>query len=465
MLFSSIVFLSLFFPLTVGIYALVKKEAKNYVLLMASLLFYAWGEPRYLSIMLLVILLNYLGALCLTSFKKTIHQKIALSIVVALNLSILIYFKYLSFLTENFNALFGSNIALQNIVMPIGISFFIFQALSYTIDVYRKEVPAQKDLYQLALYISFFPQLIAGPIIKYHDIQAQILSRTESIDKILSGCKRFIIGLAKKVLIANTLGAVADEIFALPMGDINFSIAWLGAIAYSLQLYYDFSGYSDMAIGLGRIFGFEFAENFNYPYISKSITEFWRRWHISLGSWFREYLYIPLGGNRKGKNRTYVNLLLVFLTTGIWHGANWTFIVWGLWHGLFIIVERLIGIQDSKDISKNIFKHGYTILAFVIGWVLFRSDSLQYAFSYLETMFGFGAGKAGFGILYFLRNQAVIFLILGFVFALPVLKKISEYKQNVVLEILVYITYLFVFIISIWSILSSTYNPFIYFRF
>ena len=335
MLFSSMTFVFMFLPVVCALYLLCKKELHNPILLMASILFYAWGEPKFLAIMLLTILLNYLGAIYV---EKSVNKKLPLIITIIANLGFLVYFKYFNFILDNINALCHSNIEPLNIIMPIGISFYTFQAVSYVIDVYRGECKAQKDIYKLALYICLFPQLIAGPIVKYHDIENQIDDREVNFDKVTLGVKRFIIGLAKKMLIANTMGAVADKIFMQPADTFSPLTAWVGALSYTMQLYYDFSGYSDMAIGLGLIFGFTFMENFNYPYISKSITEFWRRWHISLSTWFKQYLYIPLGGNRKGKNRTYLNLFIVFLLTGIWHGASWNFVIWGVWNGVFIIL-------------------------------------------------------------------------------------------------------------------------------
>ena len=325
MLFSSMTFLFLFLPAVCAVYYLVPKRLKNDVLLASSFFFYAWGEPHYVFIMILSVFINYAGALLI---EKTNFKKLFLALTILLNLGFLGYFKYFNFLAENINLLLRRDIDPLKIIMPIGISFYTFQAMSYVIDVYRKTAPAQKNIYNLALYIVLFPQLVAGPIVKYHDIAAQIDGREEDIDKVYRGILRFIGGLAKKVMIANTLGAVADEIFAADLQYISVFLAWIGALAYMFQIYFDFSGYSDMAIGLCLVFGFKIPENFNYPYISKSITEFWRRWHISLSTWFKQYLYIPLGGNRISKARTAVNLMIVFLVTGFWHGASWNFILW-----------------------------------------------------------------------------------------------------------------------------------------
>ena len=354
MLFSSMTFLYVFLPIVLLLYLITKKELHNPILLAASIIFYAWGEPKYLAIMLLTILVNYFGALLIQNSTK--RKKLFLILTVIANLGFLIYFKYFNFIIANCNNLLNLNINALDIIMPIGISFYTFQAMSYVIDVYRGEVKAQNDLYKVALYICLFPQLIAGPIIKYHDIEEQIESREVEFDKVSMGVKRFIVGLSKKVLIANTLGVVADKVFIQDPTTFSHLTAWLGALSYTLQLYFDFSGYSDMAIGLGLIFGFRFMENFNYPYTSKSITEFWRRWHISLSTWFKEYVYISLGGNRKGKFRTLVNLAIVFLLTGIWHGAQWTFIVWGIWQGVFIIIEKISNFNQRRFYLKNTIK-------------------------------------------------------------------------------------------------------------
>ncbi len=463
MLFSSLIFLSIFLPLVTAIYIIVKKELKNFVLLVSSLIFYAWGEPRYLAIMLFIIILNYTFGILVETAK---NRKIYLFLAVIGNLSVLIYFKYFNFIIENLNNLLSSKISSIDIIMPIGISFYIFQALSYVIDVYRKGVKAQKNIYNLALYVTFFPQLIAGPIVKYHDIEKEITKRNMNFENIYFGLKRFSFGLGKKIILANTLGEVVDKIFNSNIDILDSKILWLGAISYSLQLYFDFSGYSDMAIGLGKIFGFHFLENFNYPYISKSITEFWRRWHISLGSWFREYLYIPLGGNRKGTKRTYINLFLVFLATGIWHGASWTFIIWGLWHGVFIITERYFSIEKYNKLYQRAIRYAYTVLVFIIGWVIFRAPTLRIGLKYLKIMFGLKKNSIiGYGIWYFLDNKILIILIIGILASLSTFKFMFVEKKSLKYKISMEIFSLFVIIISMILISSSTYNPFIYFRF
>ncbi|MBP9999093.1 MAG: MBOAT family protein [Proteobacteria bacterium] len=466
MLFSSMTFIFMFLPIVGLVYFCLPKTWRNYWLLLASILFYAWGEPAYVLIMLLTILINYVGAILVDKYQK--YKKLLLIGTVLVNLGILFYFKYFNFVMQNINALFLSHISFVDVIMPIGISFYTFQAISYVIDVYRGGVQVQKRLSKLALYICLFPQLIAGPIVKYHDIEDQIDNRKETFDKVYYGVQRFIIGLSKKMLIANTLGVVADKIFAQPVTEFGTGIAWLGALAYSLQLFYDFSGYSDMAIGLGSIFGFKFLENFNYPYISKSITEFWRRWHISLSTWFKEYLYIPLGGNRVTKKRNLLNLLIVFLATGIWHGAAWNFVVWGLWHGMFILIEKITGIH--KRVSGwllSLWQHAYTILAFVIGWVMFRSDNMKYAYDYIRNMFGLkGHVVSLYKLGYYIDNIEVITFIVAVLCAIPVFKNmINMGNRSKWYQLGINTWTMCLFVLSASAIAASTYNPFIYFRF
>lgn len=468
MLFSSGVFLFLFLPLVCFLYLIVNNSLKNYVLLMSSLFFYAWGEPRHLAIMLIICVLNYFGGRIVDFIKNGLLRKAMLFLVIALNLSVLGYFKYIDFIIVNLNSAFHWNISALGVVMPIGISFFIFQSLSYVIDVYRKEVEVQREFVKLTLYISFFPQLIAGPIVKYHDIMQYLDCREENFSNVVVGTKRFIVGLGKKVLIANTLGQVADQIFQTGSTGIDFRIAWLGAICYSLQLYYDFCGYSDMAIGLGRIFGFRFLENFNYPYISKSITEFWRRWHISLGTWFKEYLYIPLGGNRMGSMRTYINLGIVFLATGIWHGANWTFVIWGLWHGTFLIIERKLNVKQWGN-QYLYLQHIYTILAFVLGWVIFRSDSIVEAISYIKVMFGlYSSNTVIYTLEYYMTGKIIFILLVAIFLSTPIFNYVfynNRFGKNLVTNLIENIYLATILFLSVVYIAASTYNPFIYFRF
>ena len=459
-------FVYMFLPVVCLIYLCSKKELHNGILLAASILFYAWGEPRYLAIMFLTIIVNYLGAIAIDKWIK--FKKLSLILTVIVNLGFLAYFKYFNFVIDNINHLFSADIKLVEVILPLGISFYTFQAMSYLIDVYRGDCKAQRDFYKLALYICLFPQLIAGPIVKYHDIAEQIDSREVNFDKVQYGVKRFIIGLSKKMLIANTLGAIADKIFIQAPDTITPLVAWLGAVSYSFQLFFDFSGYSDMAIGLGAIFGFKFMENFNYPYISKSITEFWRRWHISLSTWFKEYLYIPLGGSRCSLKRTCFNLGVVFLLTGLWHGASWTFVVWGAWNGLFIILEKITGWnKEAKGFWINFSKHIYAIFVFVLGWVLFRSDDLGYAFKYIKNMFGLvHIHDISYALPYYVDTYEVIMLIAALVCSIPVFKNIlNVIKENKFLYGLINIWLLFLFLLSSATIAASTYNPFIYFRF
>ena len=466
MLFSSMTFVFMFLPIVCAVYLLSKKELHNAVLLIASIIFYAWGEPRYLAIMLLTIIINYFGALLIEKSEK--YKKLSLILVLAANLGFLIFFKYFNFLLDNVNNLFHSHIHPLDIIMPIGISFYTFQAVSYIIDVYRNEVKAQKDIYKLALFICLFPQLTTGPIVKYHDIEEQIDNREVKFEKVSLGVKRFIIGLSKKMLIANTLGSAADKIFSQNPDSFSPLIAWLGAISYSFQLLFDFSGYSDMAIGLGLIFGFKFMENFNYPYISKSITEFWRRWHMSLSTWFKQYVYIPLGGNKNGAVRTYINLFIVFLLTGIWHGANWNFILWGLWNGFFIIIEKMTGWhKETENIWINILKHIYVIFIFILGWVMFRSDNTAYAWIYIKNMFGFvkvSPAEISYTMSYYIDTIVILAFVAAILCSTQVFNKMLQ-VENKTGKFFINIWLLILFILSSASIAASTYNPFIYFRF
>lgn len=441
MLFSSATFLFLFLPIVCAVYFLVRREMRNYVLLIASMLFYAWG-----------------GALMLG--RNSSRRRLILAVTIIADLGMLGYFKY-------FNFLFSGLVGPLDIIMPIGISFYTFQAISYVVDVYRGTVAPQRDIYKLALYICLFPQLIAGPIVKYHDVDSQLSYRTENIFKITYGVQRFIIGFAKKMLVANTLGAVADRIFALPVDQFDVFVAWLGAAVYRMQVFFDFSGYSDMAIGLGAIFGFKFLENFNYPYISKSISEFWRRWHISLSSWFKQYLYFPLGGSRFGQFRTCINLMIVFIATGIWHGAAWTFIVWGLWNGIFIVIERISGFyKRSGGWGLSVLQHVYAILIFGIAGVIFRADTLSYAWNYIKHMFGFVKAVPMFRLSYFMDNFEWIILGVAFVCATPVFRKILPWARARVWRTwMVNVWLIVLLVLSASQIAASTYNPFIYFRF
>lgn len=468
MLFSTPIFLFLFLPLVIIGYYVLRDSLRIYFLMLASLFFYAWGEPRYIIVMLISITVNYLMGLALhisANQKKAIRLTL-LIIAIAGNVGILFYFKYLDFALENINLIFGTGFVSRNIIMPIGISFFTFQGMSYIIDLYKGKVEVQKNPAIVAFYISFFPQLIAGPIVRYIDIKEQIYNRTETLEKFVSGAKRFIIGLAKKVIIANSVGYVADTIFATSATDNTAMSAWIAIICYTFQIFFDFSGYSDMAIGLAKMFGFEFKENFNYPYISKSVTEFWRRWHISLSSWFRDYLYIPLGGNRTGN--VYVNLIIVFLVTGLWHGASWNFIIWGLWHGLFLIIERVTKLNKLEIKWLVPFRHIFTMLIVIIGWVFFRVEGFGEALSWLGVMFGvIRPEDPGFTIWYYIGTMEIIVLAVAIIASLPFVKTkmYDVLSQKWGYKYIAGAATIGLFFVSIMFVVSSSYNPFIYFRF
>ena len=464
MVFSSMVFMCVFLPAVFVLHCILPGiRAKNALLLLASVLFYAYGDPVYIILLFISTLLNYFCACGIDRFQN--HRKGILVLAVICNLGILIVFKYTDFILGMVNSVTGLHLPLPQIRMPIGISFFTFQAMSYVIDVYRETTKAQKNYAKVLLYISFFPQLIAGPIVKYHDVAAEIDQRTVTLDGVALGIRRFSAGLCKKVLLANTLGLVADNLFGASAGSINGAGAWLGAISYMLQIYFDFSGYSDMAIGLGWMFGFHFKENFNYPYISGTIREFWRRWHMSLSGWFLEYLYIPLGGNRKGKFRTVVNKMIVFLCTGIWHGAAVNFLFWGVYHGFFLMLEEYIPWIGKKGSAvKSFFQHVYALLVVCIGFVFFRAETMAQGCFWVRKMFtGFGwnAGAMSFA----LQQMTPVFLVTlagALIACCPVKKLISEKKWY---GPVAYVCSLTGLVICILSLASGTYNPFIYFRF
>ncbi|MDB1947990.1 MBOAT family protein [Clostridium tertium] len=467
MVFSSSVFIFMFLPLSLVSYYISGKKIKNYILLLASLFFYAWGGMNYLKVLIISILINYIFGLLVD---KTIDKKhlrmFFLILGIILNLALLFYYKYYDFFLENINTIFNMNLELKKIVLPIGISFFTFQGMSYIIDIYRNDGKVNKNIFSVALYISLFPQLVAGPIIKYKAVDEQIRNRKESIDYFSYGINRFVIGLGKKIIISDMLGAISDNIFLLAnSSEIDMITAWIGAICYTLQIYFDFSGYSDMAIGLGHLFGFKFPENFNYPYISRSITEFWRRWHISLSTWFKEYLYIPLGGNRRGN--VYFNLVVVFLVTGLWHGASWNFVIWGLWHGLFMIIERLIRDKAWYKKIPLIIKIFITLFIVIIGWVLFKATTLKEGLRYLSIMFGLvNFSNITFEFTYFISRKFILLIIIGIIASTPIPKNIfNRYKGIKAFELIKTILIILLFIVSIIFMVNSTYSPFIYFQF
>ena len=447
-------------------YLIPSVSARNVLLIISSLLFYAYGEPVYVLLMVGSAGMNYLYGVLL---EKTEKRKVILVMAVCTNFLILGIFKYADMLIDTCNYLTGADIPLLRVSLPIGISFFTFQALSYVVDVYRGQVRAQKNYGNMLLYISFFPQLIAGPIVKYHDIEQQISNRTYDVDEIARGFRRFIVGLSKKVLLSNVSALAADAVFTAELSRINILSAWMGAVSYLFQIYFDFSGYSDMAIGLGHMFGFTFQENFNYPYISCSVQEFWRRWHISLSTWFKEYLYIPLGGNRKGTARTYVNRLIVFFCTGLWHGASWTFVVWGLYHGLFLLLE---GILPVKKLPK-VLGHIYTLLAVCVGFVIFRAETLHQGMALIGKMFtgmSFGPEEMSFCLR---QVNPLLVLVTGIcVIASCPVKHLSEKLPGRYREAAIriwtpgsYVGSIILLGFSILSLSGGTYNPFIYFRF
>ena len=461
MLFSSIFFLFTFLPILLIVYFAVPFKYKNYVLLAASLFFYAWGEPIYVFLMIFSIAFNWAMALDIEKERK-FGKKTTLIFTVVINLLILSFFKYYGFALDSVNALFGMNISYTALPLPIGISFYTFQAMSYIIDVYRGDTDAQRSPLKFGLYLSLFPQLIAGPIVKYKDIATELDKREISPELIGKGSARFIIGLAKKVIIANNMGALHTEILS-QSSNSSVLVSWLGVAAYTLQIYFDFSGYSDMAIGLGKVFGFNFMENFNYPYISKSVTEFWRRWHISLSTWFRDYLYFPLGGNRVAPRRHIINLLIVWMLTGLWHGASWNFVVWGLYYGIFLILEKYFFAERIEKLP-SILQHLITIFIVSIAWVFFFSNNLTEAIHYLGDMFMLSKLPfANMHFLYLLKSNLVL-MIIAIVLSHPKPYKMYTLisKSSTAFSIA---SLLIIFIISVSYLVFSTYNPFLYFRF
>ncbi len=484
MIFSSTIFLFLFLPLVLTTYLVVGRKFRNIVLLVASLAFYTWGENIFVLPLLASILLNYVfGILIDHSHRHGGSGKAPLVLAVIVNIGMLGVFKYANFIVANLNTILLklqiTPLEVYKIHLPMGISFFTFQALSYVIDLYRRESSVQKNFLNIALYISLFPQLIAGPIIRYHYIAEQIGQRRTQLDDFSYGVQRFIVGLGKKILVANVLGKTVDYIFSLPPDNIPAGLAWLGAISYTLQIYYDFSGYSDMAIGLGRMFGFRYMENFNYPYVAKSIKEFWRRWHISLSTWLRDYLYIPLGGSKCGVARTYLNLFIVFLICGLWHGASWTFVTWGGYHGVFLIFERIrLGRYFLKVMPAPI-KHLYVLLVVIVGWVFFRAESFVYALGYLRSMLTFSTPTLYNSQLFLsINNEFYLALLIAVICAAPVYNTLGsileslDNKTNIVGRLIWLIRsfcivcfFCFVFLYSIASLMGGSHNPFLYSRF
>ena len=468
MVFSDSVFICVFLPIVLAGYYICPKRLRNSFLLLVSLVFYAWGEPKYVFLMMFSIAINYAFGLLLDRNRKNVRlSKALLALSVVIDIGLLCVFKYTDFVITNLNRAFNADIGLVNLALPIGISFYTFQAMSYTIDVYRDDVKVQRNILDFGMYITMFPQLIAGPIVRYSDVEAQLKERSVSAEDFASGICRFVVGLGKKVLLANQIGALWDQIYALG-GETSVLMAWLGAIAYTFQIYFDFSGYSDMAIGLGRIFGFKFPENFRYPYESKSITEFWRRWHITLSTWFKEYLYIPLGGNRKGMARQILNLFIVWALTGFWHGAGWNFVMWGLYYFLFLVLEKLFMLKVLDKLPAFV-RHIYALFIIVIGWVIFACDDTSVLLPYLGSMFG-ANGLTGGLDLYLLTTRAALLVILC-IASTQLPKRLAAFVgrklcvgEESAFCIKAAATILLLALCMMFLVVDS-YNPFLYFRF
>lgn len=485
MVFSSASFLFYFLPVVLALYFPCVRfgRLRNWILLAASLFFYTWGEGEFVAVMLLSVVTNYFLGIWVYKAHERSNAKLQVGVAIAFNLVLLVIFKYTNFLVANLNLLLAEfglpQLVVGHVHLPIGISFFTFHCVSYIMDIYRRQTPPQMSLPNTALYISLFPQLVAGPIIRYKDIASQITHRIVDSERFAKGINRFIIGLGKKVLIANVLALPADKIFAIPAEHLTTPVAWLGIVCYTFQIYFDFSGYSDMAIGLGHMFGFKFMENFNYPYIARSIQEFWRRWHISLSTWFRDYLYIPLGGNRVGKFRLYFNLVMVFFLCGLWHGASWNFVLWGMFHGLFSVIERF-SIGKRLTQGSRIVAHAYTMLVVMVAWVFFRVETLPMALTYLKAMFGFAQGSGlEWNLALFLKPKVLIVLAAACIGATPIMPWLKGLRERHLavrrlgpvavddgVEFLVSLVLLpAVFVLCAMSLASGTHNPFIYFQF
>ncbi len=463
MVFSSIPFIFFFLPIFFISYFLTPNKFKNYILLLFSLIFYAWGEPIYIFLMIFSTLVDFLNGRLLKKNNNKRTRKRYLIIAILINLSLLATFKYANLLVNTINSLFKLNLNPLNLSLPIGISFYTFQTMSYSIDVYRKKIEPETNYFRYLTYVSMFPQLIAGPIVRYETINKELHERKISFSNVALGFFRFLTGLFKKVLLANSIGYVNSMIMEQSIGSFSTLTLWFGLIAFALQIYFDFSGYSDMAIGLGKMLGFSFSENFNYPYISKSITEFWRRWHISLSTWFRDYVYIPLGGNRKGLKRQIINLLIVWTLTGLWHGASWNFLLWGLYYGIILIIEKLFLLKFLENKSP-FFTHIYTVFLVLIGWLIFSIEDITVLGEYFVKLFSFN-NFINKDFFFYLSNYGVILLI-GIIFSLPVGSYIEKIgMKNNVTKLIFGLIYILLFVISISYLVSDTYNPFMYFRF
>lgn len=468
MVFSSLIFIFIFLPLVLVSYYIAPRRLRNTVILLASLLFYAWGEPTYIILIIISILINYLGALLIrVHIKNKDKSKFIFITLLLIDISILFFFKYYGFAIECLGSIIGLDLKVKSISLPLGISFYTFQQISYIADIYMQKVKPERNLIDFATYITMFPQLIAGPIVKYDDIHKQLANRKESINKFGEGVQRFIIGLGKKVILANNIGLIWTQVKEVNLNDLSVVLSWIGIIAFTLQIYFDFSGYSDMAIGLAKMFGFDFLENFDYPYISKSITEFWRRWHMSLGGWFREYIYIPLGGNKKGTLIQVRNLFIVWFTTGLWHGASTNFVVWGLYFGVILFIEKIY-LKDLLKKIPSIFSHIYTLIIVMIGWVIFDMNTLTDSGHYIKIMFGFGNNIFIDNLAKYILTNNFIILLIGLICSTKLIKiymnKIkSTFRENDVF--LITAINLLILIISTAYLVGASYNPFLYFRF
>ena len=478
MLFSTPLFLFLFLPVVLLVYFFLPGiRARNIWLLLASLVFYAWGELAFIPVLLLSVLINYSAGWAMERSKTPASRKYVITVGIVFNLGLLVFFKYSNLLIGNLNTVLQAigviPTGLANIVLPLGISFFTFHAISYLVDIYRRKQQAAANPAEVALYIFFFPQLIAGPILRWNAVAPQLVSREHSLEKFADGIRRFVKGLGKKVLIANTVGLPADQIFALPASQLSMSDAWFGAVCYTLQIYFDFSGYSDMAVGLGKMFGFKFLENFNFPYVAESIKDFWHRWHISLSTWFRDYLYIPLGGNRVSNTRHCLNLITVFFLCGLWHGASWTFVVWGLYHGLFLVLEgSFFGCFIGR--MPRALRHSYALFVILIGWVIFRADNFEKAGSYLYALSGSNSAPMAQPLIRYATNQALCALLLGIICSAPFFDElrtrlarttVNRPILNVIRCTLEISGIIALLLVSAAWLAGGTYNPFIYFRF
>lgn len=460
MVFSSILFIFRFLPIAMGIYFLTPKKLKNLSLLILSLIFYSWGEPRYFLLMIASIFVDYFISINIEKNNKNKKIKILLlAISIIFNVGILFFFKYINFFIENINSIFNMSLNNVKITLPLGISFYTFQTMSYTIDVFLGKVKAEKNIINFGAFVCLFPQLIAGPIVKYIDISKELKNRDINLDEIQEGIRLFILGLGSKILIANNIGSLWNEVETMGFNNISTILAWMGIIAFSLQIYFDFNGYSTMAIGMGKMMGFYFPKNFNYPYISTSVTDFWRRWHITLSTWFRDYVYIPLGGNRVKKYRWLINIMIVWTLTGLWHGASWNFVIWGMYFGILLILEKLF-IGKFIDKLPKFFRHIYALFFILIGWLIFFCDDLTLLYNYIPKIFN-NPTIIDNEFIFYIKNY-MIFLISGILFSIPIVNKIKKTK---ITKTIVIIAYVFLFVVCICQLCSDSYNPFLYFRF